>query len=146
MLVVCLSLSALKICFRFVSDSFQICFRFFSDLFQICFRFVSDLFHFSSRYKLTSLLFKERPKGHFWLSDNLKYVELLFVKLKTTAKMMCPKGSLMLILNVFVFFLVISSQSTAGKRHFMCYPLHKFYMLTRHPLNCIKNMLGRKTN
>ena len=146
MLVVCLSLSALKICFRFVSELFQICFRFVSDFFQICFRFVSDLFHFSSRYKLTSLLFKERPKGHFWLSDNLKYVELLFVKLKTTAKMMCTKGTLMLILNVFVFFFVISSQSTAGKRDFMCYPLHKFYMLTRHPLNCIKNMLGRKAN
>ena len=51
--------------------------------------------------------------------------------------MMCTKGTLMLILNVFVFVFVISSQSTAGKRDFMCYPLHKFYMLTRHPLNCI---------
>ena len=106
-------------------------------MFQICFRFVSDLFHCSSRYESTSFLFKERPKGHFRLSDNLKYVEVLLSKLKTTAKMMCPKGTLMLILNVFVFFFVISSQSTAGKRHFMCYPLHKFYMLTRHPLNCI---------
>ena len=74
-----------------------------------------------------------------------KYGALLFSKLKTTAKMMCTEGTLMLILNVFVFVFAILSQSTAGKRDFDYYPLHKFYMLTRHPLNCIKNMLGRQT-
>ncbi|RMX55044.1 hypothetical protein pdam_00007242 [Pocillopora damicornis] len=75
--------------------------------------FINDLFHCSSRYESTSFLFKERPQGHFRLSDMPKYVALLFSKLKTTAKMMCPKGTLMLILNVFVIVFVISSQSTA---------------------------------
>ena len=50
-----------------------------------------------------------------------KYVKLLFSKLKTTAKMMCTKGTLMLIFTLLVF--VIPSQSTAGKKDHKCYPL-----------------------
>ena len=52
-----------------------------------------------------------------------KYVKLLFSKLKTTAKMMCTKGTLMLIFTLFVF--VIPSQSTAGKKDHKCYPLQR---------------------
>ena len=106
-------------------------FRFVSDLFQICFIVQAVM---------------SRSKGHFRLSDMPKYGALLFSKLKTTAKMMWTEGTLMLILNVFVFVFALLSQLTAGKRDFDCYPLHKFYILTRHPLNCIKNMLGRKSN
>ena len=68
----------------------------------------------SSRYESTSFPFKEIPKDHFRLNDMLKHVELLFSKLKTTGKMMCTKGTLMLIFTLFVF--VIPSQSTAGKK------------------------------
>ena len=64
-----------------------------------------------------------QPKGHFWLNDMLKHVALLFSELKTPSKMMCTKGTFMLIFTSFVF--VISSQSTSGKRDFERYPSHR---------------------